>query len=277
MNNSGFIKIHRKILSWEWYGDVPTKTVFLHLLLTANYKDHKWQGRLIKRGQVIIGRTKLAKELGLSEQQVRTALKKLENSGEINQLTTNRFTVLTICNYSDYQDVQPTSNQPSNQQATNKQPTDNQQTTTIKEVKEEKEEKEYQEVKKKPLSKVSLLDEEIASYLAGKIKAHSPAAKCNTKKWADDIRKMRTIDHRGPEEIRKVIDFATTDNFWHQNILSAGKLREKFDQLELKARSGGNNVSGSKMGRLKDGLQNFLAKENDDHGQDDFRQRALCP
>lgn len=38
----GYIKIHRKMLDWEWYDDIPTKTLFLHLLLTANWKDSKW-------------------------------------------------------------------------------------------------------------------------------------------------------------------------------------------------------------------------------------------
>ena len=40
----GFIKIHRSLLEWEWYQDTNTKTVFIHLLLTANYKDKNWKG-----------------------------------------------------------------------------------------------------------------------------------------------------------------------------------------------------------------------------------------
>ena len=50
---NGFIKIYRSMLKWEWYEDVNTKAVFLHLLLTANFKDTKWQGITIKRGEVI--------------------------------------------------------------------------------------------------------------------------------------------------------------------------------------------------------------------------------
>ena len=40
----GWIKLHRQILDWEWYDDINVKVLFLHLLLTANYEDKKWQG-----------------------------------------------------------------------------------------------------------------------------------------------------------------------------------------------------------------------------------------
>lgn len=38
----GYITIHRKIVDWEWYKDIPTRVLFEHLLLTANWKDKKW-------------------------------------------------------------------------------------------------------------------------------------------------------------------------------------------------------------------------------------------
>ena len=47
--NAGWIKIHRKIIKWEWYQDLPTKSLFFHLLLTANIEDKKWQGKVISR------------------------------------------------------------------------------------------------------------------------------------------------------------------------------------------------------------------------------------
>ena len=39
---SGWIKIHRQILEWEWYSDTNTFRVFLHLLLKANHKEKKY-------------------------------------------------------------------------------------------------------------------------------------------------------------------------------------------------------------------------------------------
>jgi len=62
MTDSGFIKLHRKIIEWEWYDDINTKCLFLHLLLTCNFEDKKWRGIDIKRGQIVTGRNRLAEE-----------------------------------------------------------------------------------------------------------------------------------------------------------------------------------------------------------------------
>ncbi len=52
----GFIALQRSILEWEWYNDIPTKTLFIHILLKANFKDKNWQGHLVKRGELKTGR-----------------------------------------------------------------------------------------------------------------------------------------------------------------------------------------------------------------------------
>lgn len=54
-----------------------------------------------------------------------------------------------------------------------------------------------------------------------------------TKKWHDQIRLMLDKDERPLEEAKAVTKFAVTDEFWKSNILSASKLREKYDQLRL--------------------------------------------
>ena len=79
MNNklNGYIKLHRKLVDWEWYTDVNVKVVFLHLLLTANFKKNVYQGIEVLPGQTIVGTNALAVNTGLSRQQVRTALNKL--------------------------------------------------------------------------------------------------------------------------------------------------------------------------------------------------------
>lgn len=101
---NGFIKLHRRMVEWEWYTDVPTKTLFLHLLLMANYEDAKWRGKTVKRGQRITSIRKLAEETGLSVKQVRTALDKLERTGEVAREGANSYTLITIENYAKYQD-----------------------------------------------------------------------------------------------------------------------------------------------------------------------------
>ena len=51
MLEGGFILLHRSILRWEWYGDLNTARLFIHLLLTVNYEPQRWQGIAVERGQ----------------------------------------------------------------------------------------------------------------------------------------------------------------------------------------------------------------------------------
>ena len=74
----GWICLHRQLLEWEWYGDINTKTLFIHCLLRANHKPKKWQGIDVPVGSFITGRKVLSVETGLSEQQVRTSLTRLK-------------------------------------------------------------------------------------------------------------------------------------------------------------------------------------------------------
>ena len=115
----GWIKLFRKFTEWEWYGDINTKTVFIHLLLIANFEEKRWMGRTIERGQAVIGLFSLSEELGLSIRQVRTALGKLESTGEITKKSTNKFTIVTICKYEKYQQVDESERQTSDKRATN--------------------------------------------------------------------------------------------------------------------------------------------------------------
>lgn len=126
----GFISINRKIISWEWYTDNNVKSLFIHCLLKANFKNKKWRGQEVKRGSFITSYGNLSKELGLSVQQVRTALYKLKLTGEINTKTTNKNTVVTVIKYNDYQNSQHDSNTPDNNQITIDQQSNNNQITT---------------------------------------------------------------------------------------------------------------------------------------------------
>ena len=119
---NGFIKIHRKLLEWGWYQDNTVKAVFLHLLLTASFKDCEWMGEKVKKGQVIIGMQKLADDLGFSRQQVRTAINKLKKTNEITTKSTNRYTVVTILNWEEYQDKEENKEPSKNQLKAFKEP-----------------------------------------------------------------------------------------------------------------------------------------------------------
>ena len=140
-DNISFVKLYRKILGWEWYTDVPTKTLFIHLLIVANRYPSRWRGQEIKAGQKITSLANLAEETGLTLQQTRTALRKLEKNGELSIKSTNKFTLITVENYTEYQCTKDESNN----QITNEQQSNNNQITTNKKVKKDKESKESKE------------------------------------------------------------------------------------------------------------------------------------
>lgn len=108
MLENGFIKLYRSLLKWEWYDDINTKTVFLHLLLTVSIEDSKWHGIEVKRGSRISSYAKLAEETRLTAKQVRTAISHLESTGEVARYKHPKFTVFAIKNYDLYQCVAST-------------------------------------------------------------------------------------------------------------------------------------------------------------------------
>lgn len=140
----GFIKAHRQLLNWEWYTDIPVKVLFLHFLLKANHRPDKWRGIEISIGQFVTSLEHLAKETGLTVQQVRTAIKKLKSTQEITYQSTSHNSIITINNWDKWQ----ATNTKSNIQITSNQHSNNIQITTNKNIEEVKNNKE----KKKSLS-----------------------------------------------------------------------------------------------------------------------------
>lgn len=130
----GYIKIWRKTLDSPIFSNPHCLILSIYLLIKANYKETRFifnkQEITINRGQCIVGRKALSIETGLSEQVIRSTLTILKNTQFLTIQATNRFSIITICNYETYQ----SNENEDNQQITNKQPTDNQQITTSKEL-----------------------------------------------------------------------------------------------------------------------------------------------
>jgi hypothetical protein len=63
--------------------------------------------------------------------------------------------------------------------------------------------------------------------------------------WLDAMDRLIRLDRRPPAEIAKVIDWCQQDDFWRGNVLSAPKLRAKYDQLRLKMQARPRNGHGS--------------------------------
>lgn len=129
-----YIKLNRKIMEWEWYGNINTCRLFIHMLLRANWKDGRFEGKVIPRGSFVSSLPKLADETSMTIREVRTAISHLKLTGEVTCKTYPKYTVFTVKNYCEYQssdiqnDSQTTDNRHSNDILT----------TTIEEKKEGK-------------------------------------------------------------------------------------------------------------------------------------------
>ena len=146
---TGWIKIDRRILEWEWWDDRNTRDLFIYCLLRANHADKQWHGITIERGTFITSIESLAEGAGLTTRQTRTALEHLQLTGELTSETTNKWRVITICNYDKYQASDDIDRQAERQavsqdddrQTTSNRQTNDKQPTTNKNDKNEKNDK----------------------------------------------------------------------------------------------------------------------------------------
>ena len=132
--DGNYIKLSRGLLEWEWYTDINTTRLFIHMLLKANWKDGNFKGTTVPRGSFVSSIGKLSGETWLTEREIRTAISHLKKTGEVTSKTTNKFTVFTVVKYDLYQ---TNDRQNDRQETGNRQPNDIL-TTTIEEKKEGK-------------------------------------------------------------------------------------------------------------------------------------------
>ena len=128
-----YIKLSRNILEWEWYSDINTCRLFIHMLLKANWKEGNFRGTTVPRGSFVSSLPKLADETALTMREVRTAITHLKTTGELTCKSCSKYTIFTVKNYCLYQ----TSDMQSDRQTTDKRHSNDTLTTTIEEKKDE--------------------------------------------------------------------------------------------------------------------------------------------
>ncbi|QFG05729.1 replisome organizer [Bacillus phage 035JT001] len=105
-------------------------------------------------------------------------------------------------------------------------------------------------VEEKPKKKKRVYTEDdiemrLSLYLFKKIRENNPEHKePNFQSWCEHVRLMIERDERKPEQIKNMIDWCQADSFWKGNILSTKKLRDKYDQLKIRALEDMNRRSG---------------------------------
>lgn len=99
----GYIKLYRKIDSWEWADDPTMFYFWTRLLLMVNWEDQMYQGELVERGAMITSLSKLASDMKLTVKQVRTCLDRLSKGKQLGIQRARKGTKITLWNYESYQ------------------------------------------------------------------------------------------------------------------------------------------------------------------------------
>jgi len=232
---TGWIKLFRKFKEWEWYQDVNIKCVFIHLILSANTEEKKWQGEVIKPGQLITSYDNISKGSGVSVQSVRTAIKKLEKTNELTIKTTNKYSLITLLKWDNYQ---------ANKQLTNNQQTTNNQLTTTKEYKNNKkniigDDSDSILIKDFNLENCKLKDERRLPF-EWSLKTYQVMKEIYPENKSLDfiplrefVTPLRKIFNIYPvETYRIVFNYATKHDFWKSKITDLNSLQRNFEKIK---------------------------------------------
>lgn len=108
----GYVKLWRSIKDWQWYADVPVRTLFIHLLVEANWEAKTWKGQPLAPGQFITSTVTLARDMDTSRASIHRSLSKLKSTGEVDIQTNNHWTLVTVANWEKWQGSGETSERP---------------------------------------------------------------------------------------------------------------------------------------------------------------------
>lgn len=96
---NGWYKQNRNVFERPWAKDAKMVAVYAYLHCVAYVNDGMLHGQVIRRGSCPTSNTAIMEATGLTEQEVRTRLKKLLEYGEIIVKPTNYGKIVTVCDY----------------------------------------------------------------------------------------------------------------------------------------------------------------------------------
>lgn len=136
--SEGYIKLHRKLLDNPIAHKPNMLAFWVWCLMKASHKECRvmvgYQEVVLQPGQFIFGRKQASKDTGLSEREIRTCLTFLKNFKNMTIQTTNKYSVVSIVNWADYQS-EATNNSTSKRPASDQQATTNKNGKNVKNVK----------------------------------------------------------------------------------------------------------------------------------------------
>ena len=111
----GWIALHRKIYNSSDFNNQLEVAVFLYLVAIASHKPvqvvYRKKKLTLKRGEVSIAYKDLAKKFDISERKIRTIIKNLVHTKNLNQTLHKNLSIYSVVKYSKYQDAPPKTDQ----------------------------------------------------------------------------------------------------------------------------------------------------------------------
>jgi hypothetical protein len=238
----GYIKVYRKMMNSAIWQDPDMFRLWMYCLMKASHKEHsvivEKQEVKLQIGEFVTGRFRLHQEFNSGippRKQVKDTtlwswLKKLEQMGNIDIKSYNKYSVVSIVNWSEYQGSLTTEPQQNDNEMT----AESQQTDTYKNGKNGKK----KDSRQKQVYDETTIYFKLASMLyEGILKNMPDKKKPNLNQWADDFRKLIEIDGKDPKHIETVIHWTQSNDFWWKNVLSANKLRSQYERLVAEVRA----------------------------------------
>lgn len=238
---AGWIKIHRKIADNMIFQDPFFLKLWMLCLLKAAHKPFVAEyisGTVrLQPGQFITWRDKLAEDFNIgidkksrkSESTVWRMLKRLEALEMVQVEGRNKYSIVTIVNWHEYQEEDSSKPDP-----------------LAKPPKPPKDKNHFDE---------NSTYYKMAVYFRGKVEEMAAAnglqhltKKTNMQAWAKDFELL--VERDGQKDrrlIQAVMEWVVKDEFWSRNILSAKSFRKQFPKLVLKMNAGAKTNGAAQL------------------------------
>lgn len=204
-----WVKTYRSLVDWEWFKSDNMVRLFLYLILSANYTEKKYMGVTIGVGELVTSLKDLNEATGISLRSLRTCINRLKSTHEVTTKTTNKFTIITICNYEFYQSG-IIENDMQNDKQSDKQTTNKRQTNDTLLYKEERKNK------KKGITNVIPKEEKVSGQeildLFNSTCKSFPKVKSLTKSRSEKIR-LRLSEMNSMETLKSVFNGMEASDF----------------------------------------------------------------
>ncbi len=107
---NGYIKLHRKLLDSDTFKNEKLLKIWIWILLKANHKENTFllgrQKMTVSPGEFVMGLNSATDDLNLAKSTIHYWINYLEHINKVKLKKTNKYTIITILNWSTYQEVE---------------------------------------------------------------------------------------------------------------------------------------------------------------------------